>query len=110
MSVHAQDLSRDDARLPTYLWADDVADAVTDEKGSAGQLFLRVAGDVAADHREAHREADGLERTEPECNQTAPFLSRDGQLSRRLQAGQNLPEWVPVQPALRLRPHRRGYQ
>ena len=58
-------------RLRTY----DVSDAISSKQNGASQLFLRIASHVAGHHSEGHAEAQALEITKPECDQTAPFVA-----------------------------------
>jgi len=58
------------------LRTNDIADAVTREQNGAGELLLRVAGDVTADHSETDTEAQALEEAQPEPDQAAPFVVR----------------------------------
>jgi len=55
------------------LWTNDVSDTVTGKQNRASQLLLRVACDIAADHGKTHAEAQPLEETKPESNETWPF-------------------------------------
>lgn len=45
---------------PDHLWADDIADAIGDEKNRRHETLLGVAGNVACteSHREAHRRTE----------------------------------------------------
>jgi hypothetical protein len=51
-----------------------VTNAVSSEHERSCDLLLRESGDIRADHRQAHAEAQTLEVAEPQRDQTTPFL------------------------------------
>lgn len=55
------------------LWTNDVTDAVAGEQNGARQLLLGVASNVAADHCQAHAEAQTLKKAQPKSHQAWPF-------------------------------------
>ena len=51
-----------------------VTNAVSSEHKRSSYLLLSEAGNVRADHRQAHAETQTLEIAEPQRDQTTPFL------------------------------------
>ena len=57
------------------LGPNDIAYAIGGEHERSSQLLLRVSGNVAADHRQAHAEAQTLEVTQPKPDQATPLVA-----------------------------------
>lgn len=56
------------------LRADNIPNTVPSKQQGTGDLFLRISGNIRADHSQTHTEAQTLEITQPESDQPTPFI------------------------------------
>lgn len=57
------------------LRSNDIAYAISCEHERSGKLLLRVSSDIAADHGQAHAEAQALEVAQPKRDEATPLVA-----------------------------------